>query len=136
MISFLTRKLACRHEGYGASLTNLASFKPSNYDLTIDGITFSPVWTYEGLVTISGSVKAGSEIVLNAHQLKLHEAQLETPEGIKSAKIQREEREQRVKLIFEEDFPKSQHAKLTIRFQGVINDVSLTSKKHATTQLD
>ncbi|KAK5123334.1 hypothetical protein LTR85_002765 [Meristemomyces frigidus] len=100
------------------------TFTPSNYSLAIDGITFSPTWTFEGLVIISGSVEAAKEIVINVHQLKLYEAQLKTDGTIKTAHVQYQEEEQRVKLVFDEDFPASQHAELVIRFQGLINDAS------------
>ncbi|RDW62077.1 peptidase M1 alanine aminopeptidase A4 hydrolase [Coleophoma cylindrospora] len=98
------------------------TFKPSNYDLAIDGITFSPTWTYEGHVTISGSVEAAKEIVINAHQLKIYEAQLKTEGTMKAANVQYQEEQQRAKLVFDEDFPSSQNAELIIRFQGLIND--------------
>ena len=107
------------------------SFTPSNYNLAIDGIIFSPTWTFEGLVTISGSVAAAKEIVINAHQLKLHEAQLKTDGTIQTAHVQYQEEQQRVQLLFDEDFPASQHAELVIRFQGLINDVSYTSFSHS-----
>lgn len=84
-------------------------------------------------MTISGSVEAAQEIVINAHQLKLYEAQLKTDGTIKTARIQYQEEEQRVKLVFDEGFPASQHAELVIRFQGLINDVSHTSFAHSLT---
>ncbi|KAK6402629.1 hypothetical protein LTR81_022350 [Elasticomyces elasticus] len=98
------------------------NFKPSNYDLAIDDITFSPTWTYEGLVTISGSVEAAKEIEIHTHQLKLYEAQLKTEGKIKAASVQYQEEQQRAKLVFDEDFPTSQNAELVIRFQGLINN--------------
>ena len=112
------------------ALTKIHRFTPSNYNLAINGITFSPTWTFEGLVTISGAVTATSEIVLNAHQLKLQDAQLETDGEIRKARVQYQEEQQRVKLVFDEEVPASQQADLVIRFQGLINDVSHASYPH------
>jgi hypothetical protein len=49
---------------------------------------------------------------------------------MKAANVQYQEEQQRAKLVFDEDFPSSQNAELIIRFQGLINDVSLTSFQH------
>jgi aminopeptidase N len=98
------------------------SFKPSNYNLVIDGITFAPNWTYEGLLTITGSLVAANEIVLNAHQLKLHSAELRIDGRSHSANVQYQEEQQRVKLLFEDILCSCQDAELIVRFQGLIND--------------
>lgn len=77
------------------------------------------------MVTISGSIEAAREIVINAHQLKLYEAQLKIKGTSKTAKVQYQDNQQRAKLVFDEDFPSSLDAELIIRFQGIINDASV-----------
>jgi hypothetical protein len=49
---------------------------------------------------------------------------------MKTASVQYQEEQQRAKLVFDEDFPSSQNAELIIQFQGLINDVSITSFQH------
>lgn len=103
-------------------------FKPSNYSLSINGVRFSPDWSYQGSVTISGAItQQAKEIVLNSHQLKIYDAELKSESGktqgsLNTMDVQYSEQDQRAKLLFDQEFPSSQHAELTIRFQGTLNN--------------
>lgn len=99
--------------------------------MAIDNITFSPTWTYQGLVAISGSVEAAKEIVINAHQLKIHDIQLKTEDLAIQANVEYQQEEQRARLVFDNDFPSSQAAELIIRFEGALNNVCLASVQRA-----
>jgi aminopeptidase N len=62
--------------------------------------------------------------VLNAHQLKVHSAELKTGDATKSAKnISYDEKRQRVTLDFGEKINYSGEATLEIKYEGTINNV-------------
>ncbi|KAF2097331.1 hypothetical protein NA57DRAFT_57923 [Rhizodiscina lignyota] len=104
------------------------TFKPSNYNLSLYSVNFSPNWDYQGTVTISGAVTQSSkEIVLNTHQLKIHEAELRTESGktegsIKTTNVKYEEARQRATMVFEQEFPATESAELVVKFQGTMNN--------------
>lgn len=72
--------------------------------------------------------KSAKEIVLNAHQLKIHGAELstehtKTESAAKASNISYDADNQRATLSFDEAFPTASKAWLEIKFQGTINNV-------------
>ena len=68
--------------------------------------------------------------MINAHQLQLIGAQLKTEAvDVEPARIEYDEEQQRVKLVFDDEFSSSQHADLIIRFRGMINNVRAASPR-------
>jgi aminopeptidase N len=105
------------------------SFKPTNYNLSIDSIRFAPEWTYQGKVSISGALASqAKQITLNSHQLQIHSASISSEAGksvgsLTTTQVSYSEADQRATLSFDQDFPASEHAELTVTFQGTINNV-------------
>jgi hypothetical protein len=101
--------------------------KPSHYDLSIHDIEFGGKFTYQGTVAIKTNINKDdgfNDLVLNTHQLKVNSAELKTPKGSNEAKsISYDEKRHRVTLDFGEKIQYSGEATLTLKFEGVINNV-------------
>lgn len=94
----------------------------SLYDLEFGGN-----FGYQGTVTINTKITKDdgfNDLVLNAHQLKVHGAELKVGGATKSAKdISYDEKRQRVTLDFGEKINYSGEATLEVKFEGTINNV-------------
>ncbi|EKG11117.1 Peptidase M1 alanine aminopeptidase/leukotriene A4 hydrolase [Macrophomina phaseolina MS6] len=103
--------------------------KPSNYAISLYDLEFGGAFGYQGTVTISSEIrKPTKEIVLNSHQLKIHEASVvtehtKTQQSIKTTNISYDETNQRATLAFDQELPASSKAEVTIKFQGTINNL-------------
>lgn len=101
--------------------------KPSHYAISLYDIEFGGKFSYKGTVSISTNITKDdgfSELVLNAHQLKVHSAELKAGDATKSAKdISYDEKRQRVTLGFGEKINHSGEATLEVKFEGTINNV-------------
>lgn len=108
--------------------TDINRAKPTHYALSLHDIEFGGKFNYKGTVVITTKIdkKDGfSDLVLNAHQLKVHGAQLKTGDVSNSAKnISFDEKRQRVTLDFGEKINYTGEATLEIKFEGTINNVS------------
>jgi aminopeptidase N len=115
------------------ALAHSTSVKPINYNLSLYNLEFLGKWSYQGTVKIDLDIKkSAKEIVLNTHQLVLHSAELtteqsKTEQALKSSGISYDEANQRATITFGQEFPVSSKAVLEIKFQGVMNDVSITT---------
>jgi aminopeptidase N len=104
--------------------------KPISYGLSLFDIEFLGDWSYQGTVKIDLEIKSpAKEIVLNAHQLSIHSAELsialsKTEHVAKASNISYDENAQRVTLHYDQDFPVVPKATLNIKFQGTVNHVS------------
>lgn len=102
--------------------------KPAHYTLSIHDIEFGGLFSYQGTVSITTKIDKNdgfSNLVLNAHQLKIHSAELKTGESTKAVKdISYDEKRQRVTLDFGEKIKYSGEAVLEVKFEGTINNVS------------
>ncbi|RYO95948.1 hypothetical protein DL765_011686 [Monosporascus sp. GIB2] len=100
---------------------------PSHYDLSIRSLQFKD-WSYQGNVTIDISVaQPTKEIVLNAIELKLLAAKVtvghtKATQTVETTSFSYDEKKQRATIVFPEEIPASQMAKLNITFQGTINN--------------
>jgi aminopeptidase N len=103
--------------------------KPSHYTVSLHDLEFGGKFGYQGTVTISTKIDKGdgfSDLVLNAHQLKVHSAELKAGDATKSAKdISYDEKRQRVTLDFGEKINFSGEATLEVKFEGTINNVRM-----------
>lgn len=101
--------------------------KPSHYAISLYDIEFGGKFSYKGTVSINTKIKKDegfSELVLNAHQLKVHSAELKAGDVTKTAKdISYDEKRQRVTLDFGETINHSGEATLEVKFEGTINNV-------------
>lgn len=103
--------------------------KPSNYAISLYDLEFGGAFGYQGTVTISSEIRNPTkEIVLNAHQLKIHEASVvtehtKTQQSIKTTNVSYDEKNQRATLTFDQELPASSKAEVTIKFQGTINNL-------------
>lgn len=101
--------------------------KPSHYAISLYDIEFGGKFSYKGTVSINTKITKDdgfSELVLNAHQLKVHSAELKAGDATKSTKdISYDEKRQRVTLDFGEKINHSGEATLEIKFEGTINNV-------------
>jgi aminopeptidase N len=103
------------------------SIKPVNYDISLYDLEMGGSYSYQGTVTITAKiVKSTREIVLNAHQLKIHSSEVsiehtKTQQSFKSSNISYDAPRQRVTISFPEELPVSESALITIKFQGTIN---------------
>lgn len=106
------------------------SVKPVNYAISLFDLEFGGAFGYQGAVTISSEIrKPTKEIVLNTHQLKIHEASVttehtKTQQSIKTTNVSYDEKNQRATLTFDQELPASSKADITIKFQGTINNAS------------
>jgi len=104
------------------------AIKPINYDISIYDLELGGAFSYQGTVSIlSKIIQSSKEIVLNAHQLKIHgvEVSLEhtkTQQKFKSADISYDAPRQRTIISFEEDLPVSEKALVIIKFEGTMNN--------------
>ncbi|KAA6410075.1 MAG: aminopeptidase 2 [Lasallia pustulata] len=99
--------------------------KPVHYDISIYDLELGDAFSYQGAVTIELEIrKATKEIVLNAHQLKIHSAILSVGEkqALKASDISYDEKSQRVTLSFPEDLSSAPEAALQIIFSGIMNN--------------
>ncbi|RYP44085.1 hypothetical protein DL768_009409 [Monosporascus sp. mg162] len=100
---------------------------PSHYDLSIRSLQFKD-WSYQGSVTVDISVtQPTKEIVLNAIELKLLTAKVtvghtKATQTVETTSFSYDEKKQRATITFPEEIPASQAAKLSITFQGTINN--------------
>ena len=54
-----------------------ASIKPINYEISLYDLELGGEYTFQGTVKIDVDIKkATNEIIINAHQLKLHRAEI------------------------------------------------------------
>jgi aminopeptidase N len=104
------------------------TIKPINYNISIYDLEFGGEFSYQGTVAIlSKIIESSREIVLNAHQLKIHgvEVSLEhtkTQQKFQSNDISYDRPRQRVTISFAKDLPISEKALIVINFQGIMNN--------------
>lgn len=104
------------------------SVKPINYDISIFDIEHGGAFSYQGSVSILSKITTPTrEIVLNAHQLKIHSAEIslehtKTQQVFKSTGTSYDVPRQRATLSFPDELPASEKALLVIKFQGTINN--------------
>ncbi|KAG0648183.1 Aminopeptidase [Hyphodiscus hymeniophilus] len=102
--------------------------RPVNYDISLFDLELGGSFSYRGTVAIELKIsKTSKEISLNAHQLKIHGAELsvehtKTSQSFKAAEISYDAPRQRATLIFPEELPVSEKANLIIQFQGTMNN--------------
>jgi aminopeptidase N len=108
-------------------LTRYHRAKPSHYAVSLHDIEFGGKFGYQGTVAINTNITKDdgfTDLVLNAHQLKVHSAELKTGSDTRSAKnITYDEKRQRVTLDFGEKITYSGEATLEVKFEGTINNV-------------
>lgn len=106
--------------------------KPSHYAISLYDIEFGGNFSFKGTVKINTKITKDdgfSELVLNAHQLKVHSAELKAGDANKSAKnISYDEKRQRVTLDFGEKINYSGDVTLEVKFEGTINNVRQRSR--------
>ncbi|KAF4313531.1 Peptidase M1 alanine aminopeptidase/leukotriene A4 hydrolase [Botryosphaeria dothidea] len=96
--------------------------KPTNYAISLYDLEFGGAFAYHGTVTISSEIrKPTKEIVLNSHQLKIHEASVatehtKTQQSIKTTNVSYDETNQRATLTFDQELPASSKAELMAGF--------------------
>ncbi|EER40511.1 aminopeptidase [Histoplasma capsulatum H143] len=98
--------------------------KPSHYDLSLFNLKFGPSWAYEGQVKIDIKVsRETSELVLNAKELTVNNAEIFSPAGIvlKASNISYDKASQRVTLEFPSNIPLGTCV-LAVDFAGTINN--------------
>ncbi|GME61115.1 Aminopeptidase 2 [Neofusicoccum parvum] len=94
--------------------------KPSNYAISLYDLEFGGSFGYQGTVIISAEIrKPTKQIVLNTHQLKIHEASVvtehtKTQQSIKTTNVSYDEKNQRATLTFDQELPASSKADVTI----------------------
>lgn len=112
------------YDGANGSFTRA---KPSHYAISLYDIEFGGKFGYKGTVSINTKITKDdgfSELVLNAHQLKVHGAELKAGDVTKSAKdILYDEKRQRVTLDFGDKINYSGDVTLEVKFEGTINNV-------------
>lgn len=112
------------YDGANGSFTRA---KPSHYAISLYDIEFGGKFGYKGTVSINTKITKDdgfSELVLNAHQLKVHGAELKAGDDTKSAKdILYDEKRQRVTLDFGDKINYSGDVTLEVKFEGTINNV-------------
>jgi aminopeptidase N len=102
--------------------------KPVNYALSIYDIESGGAWSYGGNVTITARIiQSTNSITLNAHQLKIHNAEVslqhtKTEHKIASTDISYDSAKQRATIQFPEVIPDTENVSISIRFQGTINN--------------
>lgn len=101
--------------------------KPSHYDLSLYDLEFGDQWSYQGTVSIHIKITKEdgfNSVLLNAHQLKIHSAELRTGDQVRSSKdISYETKRQIVTLDFGEKIEYSGEATLIVKFEGTMNHV-------------
>jgi aminopeptidase N len=100
--------------------------KPTHYKISIHDIEFGGNFTYKGTVAINLNIRndgSWNDLVLNAHQLKIHSAELKTDTTSNAKDISYDEKRQRVTLDFGKKIQYSGEAVLTVKFEGTINNV-------------
>lgn len=116
----------CSPEHHAANVSSSRA-KPSHYAISLHDIDFGGKFGYKGTVRINTNITKDdgfSELVLNAHQLKVHSAELKAGDAIKAAKhISYDEKRQRVTLDFGEKINSSGEVTLEVKFEGTINNV-------------
>ncbi|KAB8342752.1 hypothetical protein FH972_022350 [Carpinus fangiana] len=100
------------------------SVKPTHYDISLYDISLGAPWNYTGTVIIDLDVKEEvKDITLNSHQLKIHHAQIQASEPIKASNISYNEKSQQATLSFPSSVAPSTKVKLTLTFEGTINNL-------------
>jgi len=101
--------------------------KPSHYTVSLHDLEFGGKFGYQGTVTINTKISKDdgfSELVLNAHQLKVHGAELKAGDStVSSNDVSYDEKRQRVTLNFGEKINFSGDATLEVKFEGTINNI-------------
>ncbi|CAO2648506.1 Nn.00g077730.m01.CDS01 [Neocucurbitaria sp. VM-36] len=101
--------------------------KPAHYTVSLHDLEFGGNFGYQGSVTINTKINKDdgfSDLVLNAHQLKVHGAEVKTGDKSWSVKdISYDEKRQRVTLDFGEKINYSGEATLDVKFEGTINNI-------------
>ena len=103
------------------------SYKPSHYDLSLHNITLGGEWTYDGTVKITLDIKESvQEIVLNAAEIKVKDAEIITEagkqsQGLQTTDISYDTKKNRVTLKFPESLPTTKNVVLTVNFTGILN---------------
>lgn len=105
-----------------------ADIKPSNYAISLTDLTSGEPWTYQGHVDIELEIKKPvSSITLNAHQLKVHSAEIVVDSGknassIKASGISYDEKNQRATFSFDQELLHAPKAVLSVSFEGIMNN--------------
>ncbi|KAF2118654.1 aminopeptidase-like protein [Lophiotrema nucula] len=101
--------------------------KPTHYSVSLYDIEFGGGFTYQGTVAVNLNITNDSswnDIVLNAHQLKLHGATLKLKDASHESKdISYDEKRQRVTLDFKDKIQYTGEAVLEVKFEGTINNI-------------
>jgi aminopeptidase N len=104
------------------------AIKPVNYGISIYDLELGGTFSYQGTVSILSKItKSTKEIVLNAHQLKIHGAEVsveptETQQSFKSTGISYDAPRQRATISFPDALPVCDKALIVIKFEGTINN--------------
>lgn len=104
------------------------TIKPINYDISIYDLELGGDFSYQGTVSILSKVaKSTKELILNSHQLKIHNVQVfvehtKTEQQFASTDIVYDAPRQRATITFAEDLPVSEKALIVIKFQGTMNN--------------
>ncbi|MCJ1477322.1 hypothetical protein MMC13_005993 [Lambiella insularis] len=98
-----------------------ASVKPSNYKISLYDLELGGAYTYQGNVKIDVEfLDSTTEIVLNAHELKLHSAEVA---GQKASHISYNDKAQRAIISFPDEVSAGTKSVLEITYNGVMNHV-------------
>ncbi|KAF2755190.1 hypothetical protein EJ05DRAFT_532965 [Pseudovirgaria hyperparasitica] len=101
------------------------NIKPIHYSLSLYDLEHGGAFSYEGQVSIDVKIlKSTKEIVLNTHQLKIHEAEVKitkTEDLHKASNISYDAPRQRAIVSFDEDLSPTHNAQIVIKFQGTMN---------------
>lgn len=132
MISSLKRKLSTQCPALPAQANTdapVCRVKPSHYELSLYDLEFGGAWSYQGIVKIHLQIHHSTkEIVLNTHELNIHEAELRTEqaksgESTKAKNITYNAASHQTFFHFPSAIAPSAQAVLTIRFSGTMNNV-------------
>ncbi|KAL8660145.1 MAG: hypothetical protein Q9226_000051 [Calogaya cf. arnoldii] len=100
--------------------------EPTNYDISLHHLELQEPFSYKGIVKIELQVKSpAKEIVVNAHELKIHHVHISSGEGAESqdaSSIAHDDKSQRTTFTFSRDIPASKAALLQIDYSGVMNN--------------
>jgi len=100
------------------------NLKPSHYDVSLRDMDFG-AWTYKGTTCIKVQItKPTKEVVLNALELKLHDAKVNVEGGqsYSSTNFNYDAKAQRVTVVFDEEIAATETATLVVEFEGILNN--------------
>lgn len=104
-----------------------AWIKPAHYAVSLHDIEFGGNFSYKGTVKIAAKIAKDdgfNELVLNAHQLRVENAELKFEGHSRPVKnISYDEKRQRVTLDFGEKIDYQGEAELQLKFEGTINNI-------------